>query len=703
MKLLFEIGVEELPAGELDMALATLAKHLTDGAAEHRLTIGTVRTLGTPRRLTVIVDDVAATAETVQETVTGPSAKAAFDADGNPTRAAQGFARGKGVDPSALIRVETPKGEYVAAVVTHEGRPAAEILTELLNSAFGAIPWKRSMRWGWGTDAFSRPVMWIVALLGEDVLPVSFGGRDAGRTTRGHRFMAPDPIELPSPEGYEAKLREAKVFADVDERREAIRERVRALVLAEGLTPIEDEDLLDEVVHLVEWPVPLLGTFDEELLEVPREVLVMSMASHQKYFAVEKAPGELSNHFVFVSNMEVPDPSVVVAGNLRVLRARLEDARFFYREDAKKGLAARVPELGRVTYIDQLGSVLDRVGRIEALVGPLAEALYPGDADVAATAARAAHLCKADLVTGMVYEFPELQGTMGRYYATAEGETPAVAEAIEAHYQPRGASDDPAATPAGVLVALADKLDAIAGCFAIGLVPSGSADPYALRRAALGIVRTALHHGLRFDLRALVDAALAGLPDAVAFDADAVAEDIVGFVQGRLRALLAADAPTDVVDAVVSVTLDDMPAAPRRVEVVARMRDNADFEPLAAAFKRVVNIVRKAVDEGGAFADLLTANTFDIDTARLDDGAEAGLHAAVEAAATQVDTALDAGDDEAVAACLIGLKGPIDAFFDDVMVNTDDPDVRANRLTLLARVRALFNRFADISRIQATA
>jgi glycyl-tRNA synthetase beta chain len=399
--------------------------------------------------------------------------------------------------------------------------------------------------------------------------------------------------------------------------------------------------------------------------------------------------------------MEVTEPSVVVAGNLRVLRARLEDARFFFREDAKKGLAARVPELGRVTYIDQLGSVLDRVSRIEALVAPLAEALYPGDADIAATAARAAHLCKADLVTGMVYEFPELQGTMGRYYAAAEGETAAVAEAIEAHYRPRGASDEPATEPAGVVVAMADKLDAIAGCYAVGLVPSGSADPYALRRAALGIVRTAMHHGLRLNIDALVRAALAALPDTVVFDHDVVAGEIVEFIRGRLRALLAADAATDVVDAVVSVTLDDMPAAPRRVEVVSRMRDNADFEPLAAAFKRVVNILRKAVDEGSDFATLLTADSFAVDVALLDTGSEAALFAAVNAAEPAVLAGLDAGNDEAVAERLIALKGPIDAFFDDVMVNTEDIHVRRNRLHLLARVRALFARFADISRIQA--
>lgn len=447
MNLLFELGTEELPAGEVETARAAIAAHFTRGAAEARLQHGAVRTYATPRRLALHVENIAPVATTVEETVLGPAARAGFDADGKPTRAAEGFARSQGVDPASLIRVDTPKGEYVAARVVRGGQPAGDIVTALLNSAAPSIPWKRSMRWAWSETTFARPVHWIVALLGDNVLPVSFAGIDAGRTTFGHRFLSPGPITLRTPDTYIASLRAADVIADVEERRATIRLGVAEAAKAAGLSAIVDDELIDEVVHLVELPVPLLGRFDEELLEVPREVLITSMRTHQRYFAVEQHPGVLANAFVFISNMRVARPEVVTAGNLRVLRARLEDARFFYREDRKKSLEARVASLADVVYIDRIGSVADRTLRITSLATRLAALLYPGDASTQGHATRAAELCKADLVTGMVYQFPELQGIMGRYYALADGEAREVAIAIEEHYRPRGASDAPPRRP----------------------------------------------------------------------------------------------------------------------------------------------------------------------------------------------------------------------------------------------------------------
>lgn len=706
MILLFEIGTEELPPGEIDTVLAALREHVRAGAEAARLPIGGVFTYATPRRLALRVEGIAYEAETIEETVTGPAARIAFDADGNPTKAAIGFARGKGVDPSQLTRVETDKGEYVALTVRREGEASSVVMARLLTEAISALPWKKAMRWGWSPVAFGRPIHWMVAMLDSRVLDVEFAGVKAGATTYGHRFLAPDAITLNTASQYGDALRKAKVLVDIDERKKVIEEGVARLAAEEGLTAVSDPELVDEVVQLVEWPVPMIGRFAEDLLEVPREVLIESMRSHQRYFATESADGALANGFIFIANMEVPDPKVVVHGNLRVLRARLEDAKFFYREDRKHTLEAQLGKLASVRYIDGLGSIRDRADRLVALSATLAETLFPGDGDVATHAGRAALLCKADLVTGMVGEFASLQGTMGRYYAVADGEAPEVAAAIEEHYAPRGAWDAPAEAPASVIVSLADKFDAIAGCFALGLIPTGSADPYGLRRAALGILRTGIDRNLRLPLRSLLEAAVSALPDPAAVGssktlrpAAEVVDDALEFLHARLRAMLAANAPTDIADAVVAVIGDELPTAPARAAVLDRMRKDADFEPLAAAFKRAVNIVTKAVDDDPSLAALYDAPA--PDEALLTEDAERALWAAMKEAEPTVTAGIAASDFDPVGAALSGLKPAIDGFFDHVMVNADDDAVRRNRLALLAAVRALFRRFADISRIQA--
>lgn len=694
MKLLFEIGTEELPAGEIVPALAAIKRHIEAGAAADRLAIGAVHTYATPRRLAVVVEDVAPAAETVEETHMGPAAKIAFDADGNPTRAAQGFARGKGIDPSALLRVETAKGEYVAAKVVNEGRAAADVFADVLSGAFAAIPWKKSMRWGWGDATFSRPVHWIVALLDDAVLPVTFTDVTSGRCSRGHRFHANHDVEIAHAGDYVEALHKAKVVVDIDARKQTILSGLQG-ALEPGHVLVESEGLLDEVAQLVEWPVPLVGAFDEALLEVPREVLITSMATHQRYFAVERADGSLANRFAFVSNIEVERPQVIIDGNRRVLLARLEDAKFFFREDKKTRLDARGSKLEAVRYIEGLGSMQDRVARIMALSEHLSGLLYAGDDAVAGTSARASALCKADLATGMVYEFPELQGIMGRYYALADGEDADVAEAIAEHYRPQGPSDAVPATRAGAVVALADKLDAIAGCFALGLIPSGSADPYGLRRAALGVLRVLIEHGHAADLEALLGVAYDALPAGKLEPRAETIGKAFSFMQGRLRAMLAADAPTDIVDAVLPSLGSALPSASVRVDALTRMRAEADFEALAAGYKRAVNILRKVGDDA-----LLDGSAPAPDVALYCEDAEGALGGALTEAEPKVAAAIDADDYDAAAAALLSLKAPIDRFFDDVMVNTDDEAVRTNRQRLLARVRACFSRFADIGRIQ---
>ena len=697
MNLLFEIGTEELPAGEIDGALQFMAEFVRARFDAARLAYGNVQTFATPRRLALLVTDLALAGETVEEEVIGPAARAAFAPDGSITRAAEGFARSRGIDPASLYRVETPKGEYVAARIVHAGEPAAAIAATTLGRLPAAIPWKRSMKWGWLTETFARPVHWMVALLGEQVLDVSFAGIVAGRSSRGHRFLHPGEFDVQSADSWLQQVRAAHVMADVQERRSVIADGVRTLCAERGWTALIDDELLAEVSHLVEWPFPLLGTFDEALLEVPREVLITSMKVHQRYFAVEAGPGQLAPAFAFVSNMKVRVPEVVIAGNRRVLLARLEDARFFYREDRRRTLSERVVDLERVVYMDRLGSIADRVKRLTVLAGALCDTLLPGDESVHEHATRAAALCKSDLVTGMVGEFPELQGIMGRYYALASDppEPAEVADAIADHYRPRGASDAPASSNAARILALADKLEAIAGGFALGFAPTGSADPYALRRAAIGVIRTLLDAGWSLSPARAMELAWSTLPDDVKARAKATPEAATEFLTGRLQSLLASDYPVDVVDAVLAVVGDNLPAAPARCAALAQLRADAAFEPMAQLFKRAVNIVRKAEDENG-----WTASAHAVAPALFESPAESDLLSALEQADGAVSNALAAGDNLEAARALVALKPVVDGFFDQVMVNAPDPAVRNNRLLLLARTRLLFLQFADLSRIQ---
>ncbi|RKH32634.1 glycine--tRNA ligase subunit beta [Corallococcus praedator] len=693
--LLLEVGAEEIPASFIVPALEDLKRVLSERMADARLKHGEVRTFGTPRRLAVLVRDVADAGEDVTKEVLGPSAKAAFDAQGKATKAAEKFAESLKLSVDALGRTTTPKGEYVSARVEEKGRPADAILQDAVHAAVHGINFKKSMRWGDVDTSFARPVQWLVVLLGDTELPVVLGDVKSGRTTYGHRFLAPAPIALKAPADYEATLEKAHVLADIGKRRASLVEKLTAAAQSAGGQLMEDEGLVDQVTNLVELPSPVVGSFDPRHLDLPPEVLVQEMKSHQRYFSLLDGQGKLLPRFIAVSNTPVRDAQLSLRGYERVLRARLADGRFFFDEDRKTPLGDRVEKLGRVMWQNQLGTYLEKVERFRSLAGWLAQAT--GRAGEAATVERAATLSKADLVTGMVGEFPELQGVMGREYAKAGGEPDAVALAIYEHYLPRGAEDALPTQDAGALIGLADRLDSLCGIFAIGKAPSGAADPFALRRACLAIIRIVLGRGYRFSLSAAVDEALRLLaPKLVNVKRKpgeaAPREQVLEFFRGRLKALWGEHHRTDVVEAVLAVGFDDLVAAKKRLEALSPLVGHSDFQPLAAAFKRVVNIVEK---QG---KDVAGGQT---NPQRFTDEPEKNLHTAFTQARDKVGERVRADDFAGALREITGLKPAVDTFFDKVMVMAEDKDLRENRIRFLTEIGALFNQVADFSKIQA--
>jgi len=698
--LLVEIGTEELPASFILPAVEDLRRGITERLDAARLAHQGWRTFATPRRLAVEVKGVAeATTDTSREVI-GPPVKSAFDQKGKPTQAAEKFAASNKVPLAALRRVQTPKGEYIAALLEEKGRSARALLPEILSTAVHGIGFRKSMRWADVEQTFARPVHWIVALLGEEVLPVVFGDVRSGRLTRGHRFLAPEPIELRAAREYEGALEKAHVIADVGRRRSIVEERVSAAAARiPGAQVISDADLLDQVTNLIEEPHPVLGRFEERHLDLPREVLVQEMKSHQRYFSVTDASGKLLPLFVAVSNTAVRDERASQLGYERVLRARLADGRFFFDEDRKISLGERVEKLRRVVWQGSLGSYADKVDRIRALAQLLCEMTgKPSLASLRQTIDRAATLSKADLVTGMVGEFPELQGVMGREYALASGEPPEVAKAIFEHYLPRGAGDALPTGDVGALIGIADRLDTLTGIFAIGKIPTGAADPYGLRRACLGVINIILAKGYRLSLSAAVREALRLLQPRLAEHkrkpADRAAEDqVLEFFRGRLKVLWSETYRPDAVEAVLSAGFDDLVAAHRRVQALSELVRHPDFVPLAVTFKRVANIVEK---QGRDVAGSVDRNL-------LNEEAERVLHRRTIEAAKAVRREVASDDYAAALRQIAGLKPVVDAFFDQVMVMADEKALRANRVSLLREVRALFTEVADFSKVQSEA
>ena len=681
---LFELGTEELPP----LALPELERALRDGVvaglAAAGLSHGPVRSFAAPRRLAVLVAALDATQPEQAIKRRGPPVAAAFDKQGAPTRAATAFAESCGVPLDALGRITEGKGEFLSFEGVKPGVATATLLPGIVQAALDALPIPKRMRWGTSEAEFVRPVHWVLMRFGDEVVPARLLDTDAGGTTRGHRFHAPQALTVPAPADYAEVLRtEGSVIADFAERRARIREQVEARAAALGGRAVMDERLLDEVTALVEWPVAVEGRFDAHFLELPREVLLSTLQQHQRYFAVQGADGALLPWFITISNIDSRDPARVRAGNERVVRPRLSDAAFFQRQDRRHPLAQWRTGLDTVTFQAKLGSIGDKVRRVQALAATIAPQVG-GDA---ARAARAAELCKCDLLSAMVGEFPELQGVMGAYYAAADGEPSEVADAVREHYLPRGAGDALPATATGTAVALADKLDTLAGIFGIGQKPSGTKDPFALRRAAIGVLRILLEGRHDLDLVALIGAAVAAQPVRTADTAAEVRE----FVVERLRAhAIEAGHPSEAFDAVVAAG----PARPldlmARLEALAAFRQLPEAQALAAANKRIANILRKS--------DIGTVPSR-IEAGLLREEAERGLHAAIEAVAPSVTAAQQAQRYNDALTQLAGLRPAVDAFFTDVMVNDPDPSLRANRLALVSRVRDVFSGVADLSRL----
>ena len=684
-ELVFEIGAEEIPSAPLYAAIGQLAADAAAALEEARLGHAAIDVFGSPRRLVLRVTDLAETQSDRTSRVKGPAVKVAFDVHGDPTKAAEGFARGQGVDVASLERVSDEAGEYVYAVIEETGRPTTEVLPALLADLVAGLDWPKSMRWGSGETRFSRPVRWLLALYGADVVPVEFAGLAAGRVTYGHRFLTPGAMEVASAAGYADVARAGLVAFDHTERAARIREGIEAAATEHALTPVVTEKVFAEVVNLVEWPTVGIGRFDTEFLEVPREVLETAMQSHQRYFPTEDAVGALADAFVVVHNGDAERTAEIVAGHERVIRARLADAAFFYREDLARPLEESVGALESIVFQDKLGTLGAKVARIEALTAHLAE-LAGADPGVSATAVRAAHLAKADLVSHVVIEFPSLQGIMGRYYALAAGETEAVAAAIPEHYQPRFAGDVLPASEAGRLVSVADKLDTICGIFAIGMAPTGSADPYALRRGALGVLNIILD-GLDITLDEAIGAALDGYADALDIEPFAVGTQVKEFIVARFEGVLRDRGHAyDTVAAVFALAADDPADALARAEALTAMRAETDaMEDLSVAFTRARNLSRP---ELGTEAD-----------AALMGAEEAVLADALSDAEHRAGESLAVGDYLAALGVLASLRGPIDAFFDSVLVMDPDEALRDNRLRQLNRFVALFERFADFGRL----
>lgn len=683
-ELFLELGTEEIPAGFLPVAMADLKRLLAKELKKARIAFGDLRTFATPRRLAIAVSGVALHQERQELNVAGPSVKVAFDAEGNPTKAALGFARSNGVEVADLSRVETDKGEYLHLSKVVEGRPTAELLPEILPQLIGNLSFRKSMRWKDLDIRFARPMHWIVALFDGAVVPFSYGNLESGKLSRGHRFMAPEAFEVQNVEQYLAAAEAQFVIADPVKRRAMIAEGVEQAAQQAGGQLNPDSALLDEVTYLVEYPLAVTGSFEERYLALPRELLITTMREHQRYFTLVDENGALLPRFITVSNTRVEDPAVVSRGNERVLRARLADAMFFWDEDRKVSLESRLDALKNVVYQAKLGTSYEKVMRFKELAADLARQFDPAAVELTE---RAALLAKCDLETGMVYEFPELQGVMGREYARLEGEDERIALAIHEHYLPIQAGGELPSDSVGAFVSIADKIDTICGCFGVGLIPTGTADPYALRRSAIGILNIVLERGYRLSLPALIQRSVALLETKLNRPAEEVAADVETFVRQRFfHQLVAQGQPQDVVEAVLSIGFEEPGDALARVEALAAFRGRDDYQQLVVAFKRVGNIIK------GGVADAIDSTLFEA-------SCETGLFEAVQQAAEKCQMLVAKSNYGEALQTVASLRAPVDTFFDGVMVMADDVRVKTNRLALLTAVARLLEKIADFGKL----
>jgi glycyl-tRNA synthetase beta chain len=681
---LLEIGTEEIPAGYLPPALRQIRELAERELSVQRISHGPIRCFATPRRIVLHIAKVAENQESSVKEVLGPARSVAFDGNGQPTRAAEGFAKSQGISVGDLRNVSTPKGEYVAAVKAEASMPTERILPPLMPRIITSLHFPKFQRWGYLNLRFPRPIRWLLCLYGDKVVPFDLEGIKSGRMMRGHRFMAPGPFEVRDVKDYFRQISKAKVVLDQDKRKESIREGVRKAAEAVGGIPVLDEGLLDEVTFLVEYPVVITGTYEKKYLKLPREVLITSMSSHQRYFSVTNSRNKLLPYFITISNNRTRDNRVVAMGNERVLRARLEDAMFFFQEDLKIPLGKRVEELKEVVFQEKLGTSYEKMERFSSLADFIASKAAPENRR---EVKEVAFLCKGDLVTQMVGEFAELQGVMGREYALAEGKDKSVADGILEHYYPRFSGDRTPATVGGAAVSIADRMDTICGCFGIGITPTGTADPYGLRRHALGIIAILMDRQWRVSLVDLMKRSFKLLKDKIDKPEKETFSGLEEFFRGRLHNLFTGRGTRhDLVTSVLEDYWSDPVDAAARIEALTVFSKKTGFTDLMLSFKRVMNIIPE--EFSGRVDEKVASHPV-----------EKNLLKAASNVGREAQELLEKGEYLKVLNALSRLKEPVDAFFDGVLVMDKDATIRKNRLAILGTISGLFARVADFRKV----
>lgn len=683
-ELLLEIGTEEIPSSFVLMALKEIEENAKKLFETYRIGFSEIKALGTPRRLTLYMGQVEEKQRDFVTEVLGPAKRVAYDEKGNPTKAALGFARGQGVKVEELHIKATDRGEYVCVIKRKQGGETGTLLRKILPELITSLSFPKSMRWGETRLRFARPIHWILALFGGEVIDFQLEELRSGSLTYGHRFLKPQAIPVQNFSTYLQALREAYVIVDPNERRESIRKQLVEVASQLGGKPLEDEALLDTVTFLVEYPKVIWGQFNPSYLKLPRELLITTLREHQKYFSVVDSKGQLLPYFLVVSNMVARDMSIIRQGNERVLKARLADAEFFFHEDQKRSLETRLEDLKQVIFQEKLGTSYEKVQRFTQLALYLASII---DESLKPLVARTAQLCKADLVTEMVKEFPNLQGIMGSEYARLSGEPEEVVKGILEHYRPRFAGDAIPESTSGALVSLADKLDTIVGCFGVNLIPTGSEDPYALRRQALGIIHIILGKEYSLSLNDLISQSLQLLQGKLLRPPEEVKKEVLEFFKVRFINLLTSQGiRQDTIEAVLSVEFDDLVDSYKRILALAEFRNDPGFESLLIAFKRVINIIPKG------FSGKVNPNLFVHDE-------EKDLYQAVLKIKDLVTSAFAQKEYKKALAEISTLRSPVDRFFTGVLVMVEDPEIRANRLALLDTIADLFRGFADFSKL----
>jgi glycyl-tRNA synthetase beta chain len=683
-ELLLEIGTEEIPSGFIPRALEEMPGLLEKEFQAQRIAYKEIKAMGTPRRLVLIATGVAPAQEARVIETLGPAKRIAFDDQGHPTKAALGFARGQGIPVEELKVVQTEKGEYLSARKEEKGEETFRLLPAILPRVIASIPFPKSMRWMDLENAFVRPIHWILALFDGKVIPFQVGNIVTGNLSRGHRFMALGSFQVKDLPDYLRRLKNSFVIVNPEERKELILAEVNRAANEVSGNILKDDELVEIVTCLVEYPAALRGSFAKEFLSLPREVLITAMRKHQRYFSLGDSQGALLPYFVTISNTKPRDPNVVIRGNERVLQARLADAKFFFLEDQKVPLIQRLEGLKKVVYHSKLGTSYEKVMRISSLAEYLAGRIDPSAGE---TVKRASLLCKGDLITGMVGEFPGLQGVMGRIYARLSGEKEEVSLAIYEHYLPTAAGGALPISHPGAILSMADKLDTIAGCFGVGLIPTGTADPYALRRQTLGIINIILDKRYSLPLGELIERSLSLLTSKLERAPMQIKKDVLEFFRGRMQNLLISRGVSpDAVEAASAVSFDDLVDLEQRAQALHDLKKEPDFDPLATAFKRIVNISRSH-SPGPVFPE------------RFEKPVEGNLFEAYQSIGRKAEEQIARGDYSSALKELTSLRKPVDEFLDGVMVMAEDEKVKENRLSLLANIASLFFKIGDFSKI----